>query len=102
MAYNFKQIQKIPEASELIDISLSKTQRKTPTVIRAGFKIQRIRKFYMRKVKYMQEVTNEKLNGIVSNFPKLDDIHPFYADLMNILYDKDHYKLALGHINKAT
>uniref|UniRef100_A0A452RHP5 GTP binding protein 4 n=1 Tax=Ursus americanus TaxID=9643 RepID=A0A452RHP5_URSAM len=29
------------------------------------------------------------------------DIHPFYADLMNILYDKDHYKLALGQINTA-
>lgn len=22
-------------------------------------------------------------------------------DLMNVLYDKDHYKLALGHVNKA-
>lgn len=31
----------------------------------------------------------------------LQDIHPFYADLMNILYDKDHYKLALGQINIA-
>ncbi|KAK2105389.1 Nucleolar GTP-binding protein 1 [Saguinus oedipus] len=30
-----------------------------------------------------------------------EDIHPFYADLMNILYDKDHYKLALGQINIA-
>lgn len=29
------------------------------------------------------------------------DIHPFYADLMNVLYDKDHYKLALGQINIA-
>lgn len=49
----------------------------------------------------MQESVNEKLSGIVDGFPKLNDIHPFYADLMNILYDKDHYKLALGHINKA-
>ena len=32
-------------------------------------------------------------------FPKLDDVHPFYADLINVLYDKDHYKLALGQIN---
>lgn len=32
-------------------------------------------------------------------FPQ--DIHPFYADLMNVLYDKDHYKLALGQINIA-
>ena len=29
------------------------------------------------------------------------DIHPFYADLINILYDRDHYKLALGQINTA-
>lgn len=29
------------------------------------------------------------------------DIHPFYADLMNVLYDKDHYKLALGQMNTA-
>uniref|UniRef100_A0A8C9HFM6 GTP binding protein 4 n=1 Tax=Piliocolobus tephrosceles TaxID=591936 RepID=A0A8C9HFM6_9PRIM len=33
--------------------------------------------------------------------PSAKDIHPFYADLMNILYDKDHYKLALGQINIA-
>lgn len=26
-------------------------------------------------------------------------MHPFYSDLMNILYDKDHYKIALGQIN---
>ena len=100
-AYNFKQIVKIPEASDLIDIVLSKTQRKTPTQICQGFKIQRIRKFYMRKVKFMQEAVSEKLTGIIEGFPKLNDIHPFYADLMNVLYDKDHYKLALGHCNKA-
>jgi nucleolar GTP-binding protein len=55
----------------------------------------------MRKIKFCQEAVNEKLSGIVDGFPKLNDIHPFYADLMNILYDKDHYKLALGHVNKA-
>lgn len=101
MSYNFKQIVKIPEANDLIDIALSKTQRKTPTEIHKNFKISRIRKFYMRKVKFMQEAVNEKLTAIVDGFPKLNDIHPFYADLMNILYDKDHYKLALGHVNKA-
>ncbi|KAG5455579.1 MAG: GTP binding protein 4, partial [Olpidium bornovanus] len=29
------------------------------------------------------------------------DVHPFYGDLMNVLYDKDHYKLALGQVNTA-
>jgi nucleolar GTP-binding protein len=31
----------------------------------------------------------------------LQDLHPFFADLLNVLYDKDHYKLALGQVNTA-
>ena len=37
----------------------------------------------------------------MKNVILLQDIHPFYADLMNVLYDKDHYKIALGEINRA-
>lgn len=99
--YNFTQIAPIPDAMALVDIVLSRTNKKTPTEIHHQFKITRIRKFYMRKVKFTQTTINEKLSAIVDGFPKLDDIHPFYADQMNVLYDKDHYKLALGHINKA-
>lgn len=41
------------------------------------------------------------MSGILDGFPKLEDIHPFFADLINVLYDKDHYKLALGHVNSC-
>lgn len=101
MNYNFKSIPSIPNVKDLIDTVLSKTQRKTPTEIHPQMQISRIRKFYMRKVKFTQSTIEEKLGEILEKFPKLDDIHPFYADLINVLYDKDHYKLALGHINKA-
>ncbi|CAG8728639.1 1735_t:CDS:2, partial [Acaulospora colombiana] len=94
-------IQPIPTANDFLDIILSKTQRKTPTVIHKNYKIGRIRQFYMRKVKFTQDSFEEKLKTMLDEFPKLDDIHPFYSDLMNVLYDKDHYKLALGQINTA-
>jgi nucleolar GTP-binding protein len=99
--YNFKKIAVVPPAKDFIDIILSKTQRKTPTVIHKHYKISRIRQFYMRKVKYTQQNFHDRLSRIIQEFPKLDDVHPFYADLMNILYDKDHYKLALGQLNTA-
>ncbi|CAI2176024.1 2656_t:CDS:10 [Funneliformis geosporum] len=99
--YNFKRIQPIPPANDFLDIILSKTQRKTPTVIHKNYKIGRIRQFYMRKVKFTQDSFEEKLKAMLEEFPKLDEIHPFYSDLMNVLYDKDHYKLALGQINTA-
>ncbi|KAJ2698373.1 Nucleolar GTP-binding protein 1 [Coemansia sp. IMI 203386] len=99
--YNFKKIAPVPEAGDFLDIVLNKTQRKTPTVVHPGYKITRIRQFYMRKVKFTQETFDEKLRQILEEFPVLDSVHPFYADLMNVLYDKDHYKLALGQINTA-
>jgi len=99
--YNFKKIAVIPCAKDFTDIVLSKTQRKTPTVIHRHYKISRIRSFYMRKVKFTQSNFSEKLAQILLEFPKLEDIHPFYADLINVLYDKDHYKLALGQLNTA-
>lgn len=99
--YNFKRIAVVPMAKDFIDVILSKTQRKTPTVVHKQYKIGRIRAFYMRKVKFTQSNFNEKLTAILSEFPKLEEIHPFYSDLMNVLYDRDHYKLALGQINTA-
>jgi len=91
----------VPTAKDFIDVVLSRTQRQTPTVVHRGYAITRIRQFYMRKVKYTQTSWNEKLSKILEDFPRVDDIHPFYSDLLNVLYDKDHYKLALGQLNTA-
>ncbi|TDL21441.1 P-loop containing nucleoside triphosphate hydrolase protein [Rickenella mellea] len=97
----FKAIAPVPTATDFLDIVLSKTQRKTPTVIHKNFKISRIRNFYMRKVKFTQDAFEEKLSAILTEFPVLDDLHPFLASLMNVLYDKNHYKLALGQLRTA-
>ncbi|KAI9456549.1 P-loop containing nucleoside triphosphate hydrolase protein [Lactarius psammicola] len=96
-----KAIAPVPTAADFLDIVLSKTQRKTPTVIHKNFKISRIRNFYMRKVKFTQDSFDEKLGAILSEFPMLDDLHPFLSSLMNVLYDKNHYKLALGQLRTA-
>jgi len=101
VVYNFKTIVKVPGSKELIDIILSRTQRKTPTVCHKGWYIQRIRDFYARKVKFTCESFTEKLTQMLNDFPRVDDIHPYYADLINVLYSKHHYKLALGQISTA-
>jgi len=83
---SFKNIDPVPASgTEFIDVVLSRTQRRLPTVIRPGFKISRIRNFYARKVKFTQESFSEKLEAILTQFPRLDAIHPFHADLVLIL-----------------
>uniref|UniRef100_A0A7S0ZE53 Nucleolar GTP-binding protein 1 n=1 Tax=Timspurckia oligopyrenoides TaxID=708627 RepID=A0A7S0ZE53_9RHOD len=101
VVYNFKKIQAVPTSKDFVDIVLSKTQRKTPTVVHRGYAISRIRGFYLRKVKYTQQNFHDKLTQILTDFPRVEELHPFYADLVNVLYDRDHYKLALGQLAKA-
>jgi nucleolar GTP-binding protein len=70
--YNFKTMVVVPSSKEFIDIVLSKTQRKTPTVVHKGWQISRIRSFYMRKVKFTQENWSIKLTQILDDFPRFD------------------------------
>ena len=62
MKTTWKDIAPVPTSQEFLDIVLSRTQRRLPTQIRAGFKISRIRAFYIRKVKYTSETFAEKLS----------------------------------------
>lgn len=57
--------------------------------------------FYTRKVKFTQETFSEKLSLILDGFPRLQDIHPFHKDLLNTLYDADHFRIALGQLSTA-
>ncbi|KAJ2974589.1 hypothetical protein NQ176_g5975 [Zarea fungicola] len=101
MKTTWKDIPPVPTHQEFLDIALSRTQRKLPTQIRAGFKIGRIRGFYTRKVKFTQETFSEKFASILETFPRLQDIHPFHKDLLNTLYDADHFRIALGQLSTA-
>ncbi|KAL2208863.1 nucleolar GTP-binding protein [Sarocladium strictum] len=101
MKTTWKDIPPVPTQQEFLDIVLSRTQRKLPTQIRSGFKISRIRAFYTRKVKFTQETFSDKFGAILESFPRLQDIHPFHKDLLNTLYDADHFKIALGQLSTA-
>jgi nucleolar GTP-binding protein len=98
-APNFKAVTPVLASMALVDRCLNQTNRKTPTVIHPSYPIARIRAFYMVKVKYCAETFGERLKRIVAEFPQIDTLHPFFADLFNVMYNKDHYKLALGQIN---
>merc|ERR1712230_173735 len=101
MKTTWKDIQPVPTSQEFLDIVLSRTQRRLPTQIRAGFQNSRIRGFYTRKVKFTSETFCEKFTAILDSFPRLQDIHPFHKDLLNTLYDADHFRIALGTISTA-
>ena len=42
------------------------------------YQISRIRSFYMRKVKFTEANLNEKLTGILGEFPKIEVLYHWY------------------------
>lgn len=99
MALLFANIHPIPTScDELVNIVFSKTNRKTATVMHGSAQLTRIREFYMNKVNFAKDQFQTRLSQILDDFPRLDSIHPFWASLINVIYDRDHYKLALGQI----
>ncbi|CAK7895378.1 nucleolar GTP-binding protein 1 [[Candida] anglica] len=101
MQLSWKDIPTVPTSNDMLDIVLNRTQRKTPTVIRPGFKITRIRAFYMRKVKFTADGFAEKFTDLIGGFPNINDVHPFHRDLMDTLYEKNHYKVSLAAVSRA-
>ncbi|KAF7702677.1 Nucleolar GTP-binding protein 1 [Cucumispora dikerogammari] len=98
---DLKSIKRVIQTNELIDTVLNKTQRKTPTIVRRKWQIPRIREFYINKIKFCGNEYIERLDEILENFPIIEELHPFYGDLLNVLYDKANYKMSLGHISSS-
>lgn len=95
---SFTTICEIKHPHDYMDYVLRLTQRKTPTLVHKRWPLIRIRQFYIRKVKFASMKIREQFSKILDQFPILDDIHPFYSDLLNLLYDGQHYRIALGQI----
>lgn len=55
----------------------------------------------MRKVKFTGEGFVEKFEDLLKGFPNINDVHPFHRDLMDTLYEKNHYKVSLAAVSRA-
>ncbi|EAL64076.1 hypothetical protein DDB_G0286641 [Dictyostelium discoideum AX4] len=95
--YSFKNIQIVTTSKELVDIVSLKIQNNFQTDKQNS--ISHIRSTYMKKVKCASQFYNEKLNQIVIDFPFLENIHPFYKDILNKECDLNKYKIELDQIS---
>ena len=121
LAPNFKAIPAVPSANALVDAALadatSNSDGETPIQVgevdaepepepelepeaeETG--LQHVRVMCANKVKAIGQALDSKLGGILESFPDPETMHPFYGDLMNVLYSREHYKMALATLRQA-
>ena len=96
----FTRIPTVLRSQEIIDKSFLRASRITePYHPRIEDKI---RKEIMDRVSTIESTTCSHLTKLVKKFPTIELIHPFYRDMIDLMFDIDHYKVSLSKVQWAS
>lgn len=97
----FSKIKKVHRSEELLDIVFHRASRLNLRVARRVSPIIKARKRETARVRFISANLAEHLRGMVKEFPNLDEVHPFYRELADILVGIDKLKEVLASIEGA-
>ena len=90
----FTKIPTVLRSQELIDKSFLKASKITepyhPTIE------AKIRKEVIDRISTIESITCSHLLKLVKKFPTIEKLHPFYEDMIDLMFDTDKYKVSLS------
>jgi nucleolar GTP-binding protein len=90
----FTRIPTVLRSQELIDKSFLKASKITEPY---HPKIEdKIRKEIMDRISTIESITCSHLLKLVKRFPTIEKLHPFYEDMIDLMFDVDQYKVSLS------
>lgn len=92
----FNKIPTVLRSQEIIDKSFSKASKIEEPYFPK--KEDKIRKDVIDRISTIESIACAHLDKIVKKFPSIERIHPFYRDLVDLMFDIDKYKQSLGKI----
>ncbi|MDP8011776.1 MAG: GTPase [Thermoplasmata archaeon] len=96
MNYIFSKIPQVLSSKEIIDKSFKRSKK--ISMAKHPDKVAMFRNWDINKLKSMEKSAKETLDSYLKKFPNLSDLDPFHKELVEILVDRDKYKMALGSI----
>jgi nucleolar GTP-binding protein len=100
LGYMFDYIPTVLRSQEIID----KSFHKASNIVEPYFpkKETKIRKEVTDRISTIESISTGHLDKIIRKFPTIETLHPFYYDLIDLMFDVDRYKLSLGNIQWTT
>jgi nucleolar GTP-binding protein len=95
----FRKISYIPPISEIISVSFKKTtsiRRKSPK--RRQTREEKIAEAEKERMATLALEMTNRLDRIVNQFPWINDIHPFYFEICNLVGNVDKIRKVLGRL----
>ncbi|WMT52166.1 MAG: GTPase [Ferroplasma sp.] len=96
----FDYIPTVLRSQEIID----KSFHKASNIVEPYFpkKETKIRKEITDRISTIESISTGHLDKIIRKFPTIETLHPFYFDLIDLMFDVDKYKLSLGNVQWTT
>ncbi|MCL4329992.1 MAG: 50S ribosome-binding GTPase [Candidatus Thermoplasmatota archaeon] len=95
----FKKIPTVLLSQEVIDKALSRAKKiEVPRQIQLS---DRVRGEVNSKIAFVEGVAVSHFKRLVKKFPSIEHVHPFYYDLLDMMFDVDRYKVSLSRIQWA-
>ncbi|RLG68858.1 MAG: hypothetical protein DRO11_08490 [Methanobacteriota archaeon] len=97
----FINLQTIPDPQELIDKAFRRAGKavvKTRAHLRGKPRAFVVKKVEEQKIRVAHQVLSDNLKKVLRQAPRLESLHPFHYELVDLLVGVDKYKKALGAI----
>ena len=96
----FRRVSYIPPISEIISVAFRKTTdvRRQPPKKRQT-REEKIEEVERERITILSSEITNKLDRVVNQFPWINDIHPFYFELCNLIGNVDKIKRVLGRLS---
>lgn len=92
----FSRIPTVLRSQELLDKCFSKASKIEEPYF--PNKADKVRKEVIDRISTIEGISCSYFKKIIKKFPTIEKIHPFYEDLVDLLFDIDEYKKSLGKL----
>lgn len=89
------------DPQELLDIAFRRAMRASPKISQRAPKSKKAKSASITRIRTLFQELSERLWKIVRSFPNLDELHPFYLNVLEMYASKDDVKIALAKIKGA-
>jgi nucleolar GTP-binding protein len=99
---DFKRVPPIPSPDEMMDIAFGRATREGNKVYsEGGPQLKRIRKAEVTRVKTAGGVVMDTFKRILNRTPRVDELPPFYQELIGTVVEMDRFRRSLASLDWA-
>ncbi|MGC8992669.1 MAG: NOG1 family protein [Thermoplasmata archaeon] len=94
--FEFSKLPNVMDSESIIDIAFKRAKK--IDLARHPDKVAMYRNWDINKLKEMEKTVKDLCNNYIKSYPIIENLDPFYQDLVKILIDVNRYKISLSSI----